>query len=57
MLTLKPPARSLKTHRAVAASGATGLARRAQADLRARICRQLASEIAQQSSNQSKGKA
>ena len=44
-LTLRPPQRSLETLRAIAASGASGLAREAQAELIRRRAEQLRREL------------
>lgn len=46
MLRLQPPERSLAQLRALAASGASGLARKAQAELRARINAEIRAELA-----------
>lgn len=45
MLRLQPPVKSLETLKALAASGASGFARRAQAELKARKVEALRQEV------------
>lgn len=45
MITLRPPAKTTAQLQAIAASGATGIARKAQAELQRRIADQLRAEV------------
>lgn len=45
MLVLRKPERSIETLKALAASGSTGLAKRAQAELRDRVTADLRKEL------------